>query len=168
MKTKNSNILSLLILFLVFTNQAASAATDTRYVSSINAKLLDQPSFKGGLIKNLGKGTQLTIFNKKGTWLNVKTDDASTGWVSKFLTKSKPPTNRATVLTGEKNKQLKNVHRRTSAITTAAAARGLASKASASTSDVQVDLKAVRYMESFEISNAQLNQFAKPVQGESE
>lgn len=141
-------------------------ASETRYVSSLSAKLLENPQFKANTIKKLNKGDQLIIANKNGTWLQVKTVDKTSGWISKFLTKSTPPTNRATVLTGEKNNQLKNVHRRTSAITTAAAARGLASRASASTKDVKSNLKAVKYMESFKISNKELNQFAIPVRGE--
>lgn len=166
MDSKNIYPLNLIVLLLTLIGYTATATADIRYVSSINAKLLDKPSFKAELIKKLSKGTKLSISEKKGTWLKVKTDDATSGWVSKFLTNAKPPTDRASVLTGEKNNHIKNIHRRTSAITTAAAARGLASKASASTSDLPIDVKAVRYMESFTISDTELDKFAEPVQRE--
>jgi len=156
---------SLWMVFITMLNQHAMAL-DTRYVSSLSANLLEKPKFKANTVKKLNKGAPLIIANKKGTWLQVETTDKTSGWISKFLTKSTPPVERATVLTGEKNNQLKNVHRRTSAITTAAAARGLASKANATTKHVKSDIKAVEYMESFLISNQALNQFAVPVKGD--
>ncbi len=155
--------ISILILISLATTQVFAA--EIRYVSSIHAKLLKQPNFKSELLKQLPKGSRLTVSRKKGTWLNVKTDNQYSGWISKFLTKTTPPTERATILTGEKHNLLKNIHRRTSAITTAAAARGLASKANANTSHVPTDLKAVIYMESFTITETQLNAFARLLDG---
>ncbi len=163
MTTSKKTFFVMLLMLLTISLSQKTFATETRFVSSINAKLLNKPAFKAKLVKQLTKGTRLTIASKQGTWLKVTTINKDTGWISKFLTKPTPPSKRATILTGEKNNQLKDVHRRTSAITTAAAARGLASKASASTTNVKTNLQAVTYMESFKLSNTELSNFAKPI-----
>lgn len=147
-------------------NVNSAFAEEIRYVSSLKAKLLEAPQFKAPLVAQLNKGDQVFVKKQQGVWLQVSTTSGASGWVSKFLTKTTPPTDRVTVLPGTDENQLKDVRRRTSALTTAAAARGLAAKSARDTSSKYKDNKeAVKYMESFKISEADLNAFAEAIQG---
>lgn len=153
--------LGAIALALIFSSLAYSA--ETRYVTSNKAALLNAPSFKAEQVLKLKKGTKLSIISKQGKWLEASVDNKTQGWVSKFLTKTTPPSNRATVLTGEESNQLKDVRRRTSALTTAAAARGLAYHSASSDKTNTSNKQAVTYMESFNFSDELLNTFSAPL-----
>lgn len=140
---------------------------EVRYISSQKAKLLKAPQFKAEVITQLTKGEQIEVTSSKGSWLQVNTQNNQQGWISKFLTKTNPPTDRITVLPGEEDNQLKDVRRRTSALTTAAAARGLAARsANDQSAKHKEDKEAVKYMESFDISDSDLDVFAEAIRGD--
>lgn len=155
----------LVLLFAMLVNVSnASFANDLVYVSSVKAKLMDSPKFKGNSIASLSKGDKLTVVGKKGPWLNVQTADQKTGWVSKFLTKKNPPNDRITVLPGDSKVALQDVRRRTSTITTAAAARGLSTLEKGSEADkFKSDPAGVKYMESFQMNTRELRSFASEI-----
>lgn len=154
----------MIILLFLCMPLTVSAAAEVVYVSSVKAKLLSDPDFKSKAILMLKKGEQITVLGQKGPWLNVQTPDQKTGWLSKFLTKPTPPNDRVTVLPGDEGTILKDVRRRTSTITTAAAARGLADVSKGSKADLYVsDMAAVEYMESFQIAPRELKEFADAI-----
>lgn len=165
MKSKRI-ISSLLPLCLAITSVAVQA--DTRYVSSVKAKVLQEPNFASTTLIELTKGETLDVLNAKGTWLNVKTNE-KTGWISKFLVAETPPIDKITVLSGEDETELKDVRRRTSAITTAAAARGLAARSDEQDTQYTKNMAGVQYMESFKVSAKELQAFEQfllnPVSG---
>lgn len=146
-----------------------NSLAETVYVSSLKAKLLIEPSFKAASITTLNKGTELEIVQKKRNWYQVKTPEQQ-GWLLKFAVKPTPPNNRISVLPSDEETQLKDVRRRTSTITTAAAARGLAAVSTDSGNDpYKSDMKAVEWMESFVIPSRALQAFAIDIrQGEAE
>ncbi|NCO12961.1 MAG: SH3 domain-containing protein [Thiomicrospira sp.] len=136
-----------------------------QYISSNKAKVLKEPNFQADLVAELVKGDQVNVLDQQGVWLNVSVEK-KTGWVSKFLVRETPTNDRVTVLPGDDQTELKDVRRRASAITTAAAARGLAATARAEASgDIVANLEGVRYMESFSVSSQELEQFSQPLVG---
>lgn len=137
---------------------------ETLYISSLKAQVFSEPNFKSNLIVALPKGTAVESLDKQGTWFKVSYQN-DTGWLSKFLVKNHPPLEKITVLEGKPGNELKDVRRRTSAITTAAAARGLAASArQEDTTQNTANLAGVIYMESFDFSEQELNQFADAIQ----
>lgn len=163
-----SNFQRFIFTMMVLVVSQASYAAETRYVSSVKANLLASPDFKANKLAELKKGDAIAIQSTKGAWLEAKTENNQTGWISKFLTKTTPPTDRVTVLPGDEETKLKDVRRRTSAITTAAAARGLAANKRGEKEELyKSDKKAVEYMESFEVTQKELTRFAKPLAGDT-
>ncbi|PLA74128.1 hypothetical protein CYQ88_07760 [Hydrogenovibrio sp. SC-1] len=154
--------LSLLLSSMVLIPFAAQA--EPQYISSNKAKILKEPDFQAEMVAELVKGDQVKVLDQKGVWLNVSFAQKK-GWVSKFLVKETPPNDRITVLPGDTETELKDVRRRASAITTAAAARGLAATARAEAGDVVVNMEGVRYMESFSVTSQELEQFSQPLEG---
>jgi uncharacterized protein YgiM (DUF1202 family) len=135
----------------------------TRYLSAEQAKLFSEPKFTAKTLQQLNKGAKLQVLQQKGAWVQVKAGNQQ-GWVSKFVLSKTPPLERVTVLPGNKEVKLKDVRRRTSAITTAAAARGLADVSRGTKKDRYVsNPEGVRYMESIKIDEAELARFAKPL-----
>lgn len=161
------NIKRLLVALIMVWTAQFSYAAETRYISSIKANLLSAPNFKANIVSSLNKGDAVVVKSTKGAWLEITSESNQTGWISKFLTKTTPPSERVTVLPGDTETKLKDVRRRTSAITTAAAARGLAASSEGSKEDLyKSDPKAVEYMESFIIPSNDLETFSKAVKGE--
>lgn len=152
---------SIMIFSILISFQAKA---ETVYISSFKAKITDEPKFKADAIINLQKGDKVTVLSKKGAWLKVKTQNNQTGWLSKFLTKKNPPNDRITVLPSDSKVALQDVRRRTSTITTAAAARGLSTLENPSDEDkFKSDPEAVKYMESLQINPRELRSFASEI-----
>ncbi len=155
-------------IFLVFAfsllTTSITLATETAYISSLQTKLYAQPNFTAPLKAQLQKGEKVTIKKTQGAWTEVSSTKGE-GWVSKFVLSKTPPMSKVTVLPGSEEIKLKDIRRRTSAITTAAAARGLADVAKASQQDRYVsNPEGVRYMESFKIPTRELLKFSQAVQ----
>lgn len=144
-----------------FTTQA-----ETRYIASQKAKVLQEPNFQASPLTEMSKGDAIEVLSTQGVWLNVKVKEQS-GWISKFLVSPTPPIEKVTVLPGDDETSLKDVRRRTSAITTAAAARGLAASAAQEDTQYTENLPGVVYMESFKVSDAELKTFEQAILGGS-
>lgn len=165
--SKQSHLILSAFVAALLLPAVSHAAEETRYISSLKANLLAEPNFKANKIAQLKKGQAVSVLESKGPWLKVSADNQPNGWLSKFLTKSSPPSDRVTVLPSDKETKLKDVRRRTSAITTAAAARGLAASSRGSKEDLyKSDETGVDYMESFRISDSELDVFAKAIRGD--
>jgi hypothetical protein len=149
-----------LILFLTLCSGSLSA--QTLYITSQKAKVMAEPAFNASLLTTLELGTEVTQLQRQGAWLQIKTQQDVTGWISRFLARDTPPSERVTVLPSEGDIELRDVRRRTSALTTAAAARGLARSADSGDS-LASDPEGVIYMEAFEPSNDEILSFIQPI-----
>jgi uncharacterized protein YgiM (DUF1202 family) len=130
------------------------------YVRSSQAKLMEAPAFSAALVTKVPKGSVLELVKKKGSWYRVKYQDNS-GWVSKFLVSKKKPKAKIIVSTEEDATVSKgrSLRKRASSISTAAAARGLAADEENGVVQRESDREALERIESFEISEEDLEQF---------
>ncbi|MBE0471455.1 MAG: hypothetical protein IBX55_18340 [Methyloprofundus sp.] len=143
---------------------SSSIQAQTLYVSSQQAKLLSEPDFKSNVTSLLTRGETVFQVESSGMWLKVNTEENKSGWIAKLLVKPTPPVERVTVLPGDQNIELKDVRRRTSAITTAAAARGLKSAETADDNGLVSDYTGLLYMENFQPSREDLETFKLPLE----
>ena len=134
----------------------------TLYINSQQAKVMAEPAFNASLLTTLELGAEITQLQQQGAWFQISTSDGTTGWISRFLARDTAPSERVTVLPSDSNIELRDVRRRTSALTTAAAARGLAGSAEGG-DGLASDPEAVKYMESFELSPDQIQAFIQPI-----
>lgn len=158
-----------LLGFVLLLPTYALANEEQLFVSSAQARLMSEPHFRAELVLELARGDAVVVFEHQGAWLRVGVGSGEHGWISRMLTSSSPPMERVTVLTGEEENSLRDVRRRTSAITTAAAARGLASsrRQQEETGLHPSNYAAVDWMETFEVSEAELDIFMQPLRGEA-
>ena len=153
-----------LICLLGLSITTFAQAAETAYIATLQAKLYTHPSFTAAQKALLQKGEKVTIQTPQGAWVEVSSNKGE-GWVSKFILSKTPPISKVTVLPGSQDIKLKDIRRRTSAITTAAAARGLADVAKENKQDRYVsNPEGVKYMESFKIPTRELLKFSKAVQ----
>ena len=162
-KTLLTPLLSLLALLASFN----SYATETVYISAVKAKVFTEPRFNAPVKTTLTKGNTVTLIKTQGVWVQIEAQSPKSeiqGWVSKFIISKTPLTERITILPNDEQIKLKDVRRRSSAITTAAAARGLAATIKNNAQDsYAANPEAVDYMESIKISPRELRHFAQPL-----
>lgn len=165
MNLTNSLFIKTFFTFIFFLNGFVTpVAAETVFVSSYQAKVLQKPHFKSESITTLKKGDRVEVIDKKGSWLKVLSNRGKQGWLSRFLVKKTPPNNRITVLNETATINIQDVRRRTSALTSAAAARGLTFLENAEEDNYQSDVQAVFYMESLIIPPQELNRFTQKIQ----
>lgn len=99
-------------------------AADAVYVQSAKAKIMSEPSFKSQELGVAQKGDKLTVAEKGDGWLKVSTGK-TTGWVNKLVVSDSPPLDKVAVITAESADIGEKSRKRSSAMTSAAAARGL-------------------------------------------
>jgi hypothetical protein len=155
------SFLALFFLFL-FSSSLSLAHAQTLYISSQQAKVMAEPAFNASLVTTLSLGDEVTQLSQQGAWFEISMSDGSSGWISRFLARDTPPAERVTVLPADSNVELRDVRRRTSALTTAAAARGLAGSAD-SGDGLASDPEAVKYMEGFSVSPDSIETFMQPI-----
>lgn len=150
-----------LLLLLAGFLFSASALAETLYVQSLEAKLLQEPKFSAAVAAKLAQGTEVSVLATEGRWYKVS-DGSSTGWLSKFLLAEHPPLKKITVLeASEEGLDSENVRRRASAVTTAGAARGLASDDRRRAQDDSADYSALREMEEYSLKETEVSQFLR-------
>lgn len=115
----------LLIPLLGFT-LCVSAAAESGYVQSRQAKLLEAPKFGSAVVTTLERGAEVEIISTEGRWSHVRHVE-SEGWVTRFLLTDKPPLGHISLLADEEQAEalVTNARTRASAVTSAGAARGL-------------------------------------------
>ena len=120
----------------------------------------ETPAFSAALVTKIPKGSVLELVEKKGSWYQVKYQTHN-GWVSKFLVSKKKPKAKIIVSTEEGSVPNKgrSLRKRASSVSTAAAARGLASDEENGVVQRESDREALERIESFEISEEDLDQF---------
>lgn len=153
---KNSFV-SGLVLSLLCINLALA---ETAYIKARQAKIYIEPSAKSDLVTSAQKGDAVEIIEQQGRWLKVSFDQHH-GWVSSMLVGKTPPGDKVTVLDDADSLE-QTARRRSSASTSAAAARGLRSDDRARQSDDEVaDFGAVRQMESMGVTEDEAIEFVE-------
>jgi uncharacterized protein YgiM (DUF1202 family) len=151
----------LCFLVFVFAALAVAAAPQTVYVHSMKAVIMDSPSMKGKPVVTASRGDKLTVIGEQSRWYNVRTD-GKTGWVSTLLVRPEPPTNKKSVFTNGDKDLSKGSRRRASAVTSAAAARGLTADERARLGITEkVDYAALEKVEAVTVSNKDLADFLR-------
>lgn len=146
----------LLKLFLFAFAVSASAAD--LFVQSVKAPILSAPSLGSSKVAEAVKGESLKELEKKGDWYKVGYKDI-TGWVSRLLVGSKPPSGKVSLLEDTEERIEKGARKRASAFTTAAAARGLAEDRARVSDKYRVDFRGVEMMEAVSISDEEALRF---------
>jgi hypothetical protein len=99
-------------------------AADSVYIQSVKAKIMNEPNFKSGEVGVANKGDKLTVTEKGDGWIKVSSASLS-GWVNKLCVSDSPPMDKIALVTAESANLEEKSRKRASAMTSAAAARGL-------------------------------------------
>lgn len=150
----------LIAIFLLISSTYAFAA-DTLYVQSKSAKIMNSPSFKAETTGTLKRGDQLEVIEKGKGWYQVKSGE-TTGWVNQLNVSKNEPMERISIITQSTDNLEDKSRRRSSAVTSAAAARGLSEKDRKRRSDTEkADYNTLNRLENFtdKISDEEIQQF---------
>ena len=159
MNTKPSNRLILTIAMILLT-PAVLMSSETIYVRSAKAPLLEKPAIGSTALLNLPRGTPVTRIMEDGIWYKVIYKD-QTGWLCKLMTGSTPPS----TIQGQPETELEKIsgsaRKRPSAFTTTAAARGLMDKRKRFASKYKLDFSALEKIEAMEITDDEIQDFLR-------
>lgn len=158
-KIKKNLLSSMLLINLLLIVPSTGLAGDL-YVQSVKARLLSLPSLGSQVVAEAQRGEVLKELEKKGNWFKVNYR-ATTGWVSRFLVGSRPPSGKVSILEETGEELEKGSRRRASAFATAAAARGLAEERARISDKLKVDYEGLEWMESISISDEDAGMFLK-------
>jgi uncharacterized protein YgiM (DUF1202 family) len=148
-----------LFFIMLFSMAQTVSASTMLYVQSATAKLLQQPSFKAGLVVSVDKGVKLEVIETSGRWIKVKHNE-QVGWVSKLLVSNTPPAAKPSLLQGRDEELEAKARRRASSSATAAATRGLRSEDRSRMSDEKhVDYEALQQVENVKVKKDEVEQF---------
>ncbi len=140
---------------------AVAAAPEVVYVHSVKAVIMSGPSLKEKPVLTAARGDKLTVIEQSGRWYKVEAK-GKTGWVSSLLVRPEPPMKRQSVFTDSEEDLSKGSRRRASAVTSAAAARGLTAEERQRLGyDARVDYAALEKIESVDISTRELSRFLR-------
>lgn len=135
----------ILMAALVLLPEIASAKD--LFVQSIKAKIMSEPNFKAEVINTASRGDKLEQVEAKDGWFRVKAGAAS-GWVNHLAVSESAPLNKVTVITADAADLQEKSRKRSSAITSAAAARGLSDAERKRMSEMgQADYRAMTHLE---------------------
>jgi len=115
---------SIVILLASVMLSSFAYAADTLYVQSKKAKLMESPGFSSGVTTVLKRGDKLGVIEKSGAWYRVSARSGK-GWINRLVVAEHPPMEKVAVLSDDAERLEKMARRRASAITSAAASRGL-------------------------------------------
>jgi uncharacterized protein YgiM (DUF1202 family) len=148
-------------LVFVLAALAVAAAPKAVYVNSIRAVIMDTPSMKGKPVVTAVRGDKLTVLGEQNRWYNVR-KNGKTGWVSTLLVRPEPPSGKASVFSKPGEDLSKGSRRRASAVTSAAAARGLTPEDRARLGfDARVDYADLEKVEALTITKKELSDFLR-------
>ncbi len=114
--------LMLLVVLLVFPH--ALFAAESVFVQSVKAKIMGEPNFKSKELGVAQKGDKLAVTEKGDGWVKVTAGSVS-GWVNKLTVGDAPPMDKVSIITADSANLEGKSRKRASAMTSAAAARGL-------------------------------------------
>lgn len=113
-----------LFLIALLAVPLAAFAAESVYVQSVKAKIMNGPNFKSGEVGVANKGDKLTVAEKGDGWIKVSSGSLS-GWVNTLCVSDSPPMDNIALVTAESANLEEKSRKRASAMTSAAAARGL-------------------------------------------
>lgn len=123
------------------------ASAKDLFVQSANAKIMSEPNFKAQVVNTVSRGDKLEQMEEKDGWIKVKTGAAS-GWVNHLAVAGSPPMDKVTLVTADAADIQEKSRKRSSAITSAAASRGLSDAERKRLSDGgQADYRAMAHLE---------------------
>ena len=152
------------MLFLLFVTILLLAsrglwAQDVYYVQSLKARIMSRPSFKAVVMGEASKGTRLVSAGKEGNWIKVLFYSKE-GYIPSLLLSTRPPMEKKSLIQGDETVIKRNVRRRTSTYTSAAAARGLAQDNRRRLSgEEKIDYDALEKVESFTLGTDEVMKF---------
>lgn len=146
----------LIVLFLTLLPGIVLSAE--LYVQSIKAPLLSEPILGAKELAVAKRGEILKEVEKKGDWYKVVYKDI-TGWVSRLLVDTRPPSGRISVIEKTEEELQGGARRRASAFVTAAAARGLMEERARLSDRYRIDPEGVEWIESIVIKDEEALRF---------
>ena len=159
MNTKPSRRFILIITMILLT-PALLMSSETIYVRSAKAPLLEKPAIGSTILLNLPRGTPVTRILEDGIWYKVTYND-QTGWLCKLMTGSAPPSTVQIQPEAELEKISGSARKRPSAFTTTAAARGLMDKRKRFASKYKLDFSALEKIEAVKIADDDIDDFLR-------
>lgn len=152
------------LLFLAIVTFLIAAGTDTLFVQSTKAKIMESPSFRAKIVATAHKGEELTVLGKKGRWYQVSIDGKK-GWISRLLVSQTPPMKKVSVFAKADKDISTKARRRASVMTTAAAARGLAEDDRKRLgAETKVDYAAIEKVDAISVSESETDAFIEQIQ----
>lgn len=123
------------------------ASAKDLFVQSVKTKIMSEPNFKAQVISTANRGDKLEQVEAKDGWFKVKAG-ATSGWVNHLAVADSAPLDKVTVVTADAADLQDKSRKRSSAITSAAAARGLSDAERKRMSEVgQADYRAMAQLE---------------------
>ncbi len=151
---------ALLMFAILFLLTGIASAKDL-FVQSAKAKIMSEPNFKAQVINTVNRGDKLEQLEAGDGWFKVKAGAAS-GWVNHLAVADSAPLDKVTVVSADAADLQDKSRKRSSAITSAAAARGLSDAERKRMSEVgQADYRAIANLEDLaaKISDREIRDF---------
>ena len=150
--------IGLFVLILITVSPAVLYAGEIVYVSSKHTHIYQNASLSSGLMTVLQKNDEVEVLDQQGVWLQVRAS-AITGWVSRYsVSSSKPYSQKVSIFALLKNFfRSDNKRARVALVSTAGGVRGLTDEESDAIG--KTDFAAVKVMESFELSDTDIDNF---------
>lgn len=140
-----------------------AAMASTMYVQSREAPLMQEPSFGAAVLGTFTQGSEVRVLETQGTWHRVQAEKQQ-GWMSRLALTSNPPLGRVGVIGAGEERLEDSVRRRTSAVVTAGAARGLTPEDRARASEMGLsNYHALAQMERLHLEEEEIIRFHREV-----
>jgi uncharacterized protein YgiM (DUF1202 family) len=152
---------ALLSLIAAILFPVALFAADAVYVQSAKARIMKEPNFKSAEAGTAKKGDKLSVLEKGDGWTKISAGPVS-GWVNALCLSDSPPLNRTEIINEGTADIASKSRKRASAVTTAAASRGLTDTERKRLSEMgEMDYKSVMRLEklSSSITEKELDDF---------
>ena len=142
----------------------AWSAEKSLYVRSAQAELRAEPSFGAEVIGTLKRGLELEVAGEQGRWVQVR-HQGGKGWLPRLLvSESRPAQEASASVLGGEEADVANPRRRSSTVTTAAAARGLAGEAEGRAgANLKGDFQALERMEGYQVNPYRMRRFKERI-----
>lgn len=145
------------VLVFLFSLHTSRLSAEVRYVQSKKADVKAEPVMTSENLLSLFAGDSVDLEKVKGRWAKIRYGEIS-GWVNHFLLGKNPPVSFKSLLNHENNNLVKSVRRRSSAISSAGAARGL-SEIESESEDRALNIEDLEEMETIDINDEDVVRF---------
>lgn len=147
-----------LLLLIIVGAITTVHAEEFGYVSAKQTKIYKEANLQSDLMTILNQNERVLILEQRGVWWQIKYTELS-GWLSRYsVSTAKPPEEKISVFGRLKNFfDSDNKRSRVTLVSTAGSARGLTEEESDAVG--KTDFKALATMESFGVSDAEVDAF---------